>query len=82
MTFVSIEVEVTDDSAVSNVLIDIIHCIRLHTSGERSHCLRTIFTGMPDDALDETLASADREEVNLSGGGEESHGLLCLMNLL
>ena len=30
---------------------------------------------MPDDTLDETLATADRIEVDLSGGGVETHVL-------
>jgi len=29
---------------------------------------------MPDDTLDETLASANGIEVDLGGGGVESHG--------
>jgi len=33
---------------------------------------------MPDDTLNETLASADRVEVDLGGRGEESHGCLSI----
>ena len=76
MTFVSIEVEVTYCSTVGNILIDVVHCVRLHTSGERDHTLICIRLRMPDDTLDETLASANRIEVDLGGGSVESHGLL------
>ena len=77
MTFVSIEVEVTDSSTVSNILIDVVHCVRLHTSGERDHTLIFRRLRVPDDTLDETLGvAANRVEVDLCGGGVESHGLL------
>ena len=77
MTFVSIEVEVTYCSTVGNILIDVVHCIRLHTSGERDHTLIILCLRVPDDTLDETLrVAADRIEVDLCGGGVESHGLL------
>ena len=75
MTFVSIEVEVTYCSTVCNILIDVIHCIRLDTSGERDHTLIIFCLRMPDDTLDETLASANRIEVDLCGGGVETHVL-------
>ena len=76
MTFVSIEVEVTYCSTIGNILIDVVHCVRLHTSGERDHTLIILCLRVPDDTLDKTLASADRIEVDLCGGGVESHGLL------
>ena len=75
MSFVSIEVEVTYCSTVGNILIDVVHCVRLHTSGERDHTLIILCLGMPDDTLDETLASANRIEVDLCGGGVETHVL-------
>ena len=78
MTFISIEVEVTNNSTVGNILIDIVHCIRLGTSGERDHTLIFRRLGVPDDTLDKTLASADRVEVDLSGRGVESHGCLSI----
>ena len=76
MTLVSVEIEVAYNSTVGNILIDVIHCIRLHTSGERDHTLIILCLGVPDDTLDKTLATADRIEVDLCGGGVESHGLL------
>ena len=81
MTFVSIEVEVTYCSTVSNILIDVVHCVRLDTSGERDHTLIVLCLGVPDDTFDETLASANRIEVNLCGGGVESHGVPCFDSL-
>ena len=75
MTFVSIEVEVTYCSTVSNILIDVVHCVRLHTSGERDHTLIILCLRVPDDTLDETLATRDRIEVDLCGGGVETHVL-------
>ena len=77
MTLVSVEIEVAYNSTVGNILIDVIHCIRLHTSGERDHTLIILCLRVPDDTLDETLGvAANRVEVNLCGGGVESHGLL------
>ena len=73
MTFVSIEVEVTHNSTVSNVLVNIIHCVRLNTSSERDHTLIIFCLGVPDDTLYETLASANRIEVYLGGRSVESH---------
>ena len=76
VTFVSVKVEVTYNSTVSNILIDVIHCIRLHTSGERDHTLIILCLRVPDDTLDETLrVAANRVEVNLCGGGVETHVL-------
>ena len=57
MSFVSIEVEVAHSSTVGNVLVNIIHCIRLDTSGERDHTLIILCLRVPDDTLDETLAT-------------------------
>ena len=75
MTLVSVEIEVAYNSTVGNILINVIHCIRLHTSGERDHTLIILCLGMPDNTLNETLASANRIEVNLCGGGVESQVL-------
>ena len=76
MTFVSIEVEVTYCSTVSNILIDVVHCVRLDTSGERDHTLIVLCLGVPDNTFDETLGvAANRIEVDLCGGGVETHVL-------
>jgi len=76
-TSVCFSVEVSYSSTVSNILGDVIHCIRLNTGGERSH-LREFFSGMPDDTLNETLTSADGKEVDLEGRGLELHGVVSL----
>jgi len=70
-------VEVSDLSTVGEILTDVIQCVRLNTSGERSH-LREFLSGVPDDTLDETLATSDRVEVNLEGRGLELHGCLVI----
>ena len=76
MSFVSIKVEVAHSSTVGNVLVNIIHCVRLDTSGERDHTLIILCLRMPDDTLDKTLrVVANRVEVDLCGGGVETHVL-------
>ena len=78
MTFVSTEVEVTDSSTVGDVLVNVVQCVRLDTSGKRDHALVCVRLRMPDDTLDETLGvAANRVEVDLSGRGVESHGVPC-----
>ena len=78
MTFVSTEVEVTDSSTVGDVLVNVIQCVSLDTSGERDHTLIFRRLGVPDHTLDETLATSDRIEVDLGGRGVESHGCLSI----
>ncbi len=74
MTFISIEVEVTYCSTVSNILIDVVQCVSLDTSGERDHTLIIFCLRMPDDTLNETLASANRIVIDLGGRSKELHG--------
>jgi hypothetical protein len=76
-TSVCFSVEVSYSSTVSNILGDVIHCIRLYAGGERSHL--SLLTLVPDDTLNETLrVGADGEEVDGSGGGLELHGVVSL----
>ena len=77
-TSVCFSVVINHLSTISNVLVHVIDCISLDTGGERSHLLRDLFSGVPDHTLDETLATSDRIEVDLCGGGEESHGCLSI----
>ena len=70
---VCFEVEVTDCSTIGDVAVYIIYHVSLGAGGERSHF--SLSTFVPDDALDKTLASADRIEVDLCGGGVETHVL-------
>ena len=69
---VIVEVEVTNSSTVGDVTLNVIPHADTIAGGERSHL--ALSTRMPDDTLDETLASADGVEVDLGGGGVESHG--------
>ena len=71
ITSVFVEVDVSYSSTVGNILIDVIHCIRLNTGGERCHLSHIAL--VPDDTLDETLASAHGEEINGGGRGLELH---------
>jgi len=73
--FVLFEVEVTDGSTIGDVSFYIILHADTITSGEGSHLSLT--TLVPDNTLDETLASANRIEVDLCGGGVESHVVRC-----
>lgn len=70
---VLIDVEVTDGGTIGNVSFYIILHADTVTSGEGSQLSVTSF--VPDNTLDETLASANRIEVDLCGGGVESHWL-------
>ena len=70
---VIVEVEVTNSSTVGDVTFNIIPHADTVTSGEGSQLSVTSF--VPDNTLDETLASANRVEVDLCGGGVESHVL-------
>ena len=70
---VCFEVEVTDCSTIGDVAVHIIYHVSLGAGGERSHL--SLSTFVPDDTLDKTLASADRIEVDLCGGGVETHVL-------
>ena len=70
-TLVCFQVEVGYSGTICKILIDVIHCIKLHTSGERSHL--SLFTLVPDDTLYETLTGADGIEVDLSGRGLKLH---------
>ena len=65
-------VEVSYSCTVGNQVVNRIQSIGPDNSRERSHL--ALSTRMPDDTLDETLASADGIEVDLGGGGVESHG--------
>ena len=69
---VIVEVEVTNSSTVGDVTLNVIPHADTIAGGERSHF--SLSTFVPDDTLDETLASADGIEVDLGGGGVESHG--------
>ena len=73
LTSILFSVEVTNSGTVSDVTFNVILHADAIAGGERSH-LRLLITRMPDDTLDETLASADGIEVDLGGGGVESHG--------
>jgi len=77
-TLVCFSVEVSDLSAVGKVVTDVVESVRLDTGGERGHLLRDLFSGVPDDTLDETLATSDRIEVDLGGRGLELHGCLSI----
>ena len=77
LTSVFVDVEVTHNSTVSNILSDVIHCIRLNTGGERSHL--SLLTLVPDDTLDKTLGvGAHGIEVNSGGRGLELHWCLSI----
>jgi len=71
LTLILFQVEVNHLGTVSNILTDVIESVRLNTGGERSHL--SLFTLVPDDTLDKTLASAHGEEVDLGGRGLELH---------
>jgi len=77
-TLVCFSVEVRDLSTVGEIVTDVVESVRLDTGGEGSHLLRDLFSGVPDHTLDETLATSDREEVNLGGRGLELHGCLVI----
>ena len=70
---VIVEVEVTNSSTVGDVTFNIIPHADTVTSGEGSQLSVTSF--VPDNTLDETLASANRIEVDLCGGSVETHVL-------
>ena len=72
LTSILFSVEVTNSSTVSDVTFNIILHADTIAGGERSQF--SLSTFVPDDTLDETLASADGIEVDLGGGGVESHG--------
>ena len=69
---VIVEVEVTNSSTVGDVTLNIIPHADTIAGREGSHL--ALSTRMPDDTLDETLASADGVEVDLGSSGVESHG--------
>ena len=71
LTSILFSVEVTNSSTVSDVTFNIILHADTIAGGERSQF--SLSTFVPDDTLDETLATADRIEVNLCGGGVETH---------
>jgi len=73
-TLVCFSVEVSDLSTVGDQVTDRIESIGLDNSAEGNHLARS--TRMPDDTLNETLATRDREEVGLGGGSQELH--VCL----
>jgi len=60
------QVEVNHLCTVSNIVTDVIESVRLNTGGERSHL--SLFTLVPDDTLNESLAAAHGKEVNGGGG--------------
>ena len=71
---VCFSVEVTDCSTIGDVAVHIIYHVNLGAGGERSHL--SLSTFVPDDTLDETLrVFANRIEVDLCGGGVETHVL-------
>jgi len=74
------QVEVNNLCTVGNILTNVVESVRLNTGGERSH-LREFFSGVPDDTLNETLTSADGEEVDLKGRGLELHWVSCVDEL-
>ena len=76
ITLVFVEVEVTDSSTIGDVSFYIILHADTVTSGEGSHLSLTSF--VPDDTLDVTLTSANGIEVDLGGGGVESHRCLSI----
>ena len=73
-TSVLFSVEVNNFCTVSNQIADRIQSIGLDNGGERHQ--GNFRVRMPDHALDETFASANGEEVNLSGGIAELHWVL------
>ena len=73
------QVEVNNLCTVGNILTNVVESVRLNTGGERSHL--SLLTLVPDDTLNETLTSADGEEVNLGGGGLELHWVSCVDEL-
>jgi len=77
-TLVRFSVEVSDLSAVSKVVTDVVESVRLDTGAERSHLLGDLFSGVPDHTLDETLATSTGEKVDLGGRGLELHGCLSI----
>lgn len=72
---VCFSVEICNFSAVGEIVADVVESVRLDTGGEGSHLLRDLFSGVPDDTLDKTLATSDRVEVDLGGRGLELHGV-------
>jgi len=80
LTLILFQVEVNHLGTVSNILADVIQCIGLDTGGERSHL--SLFTLVPDDTLDKTLASAHGEEVDGGGRGLELHWVVPLITLV
>ena len=74
-TLIWFKVEISYGGTVSDVVVNIIHHVRLGASGEGSHLLRDLLSRMPDHTLDVTLASANGEVINLSGRGLELHGV-------
>jgi len=81
LTLILFQVEVNNLSTVSNILTNVVESVRLNTGGERSH-LREFFSGVPDDTLNETLTSADGEEVDLKSRGLKSHWVSCVDGLI
>ena len=72
-TSICFQVEVSDLSTVVDQVADVIESIGLDHGGEGSQF--SLSTRMPDHTLDETLATGDGEEVNLSGRGLELYGV-------
>lgn len=72
-TSVLFSVDGSHYSTVGDVVTNLILHLSLEFGSEEGHF--RLRTRVPNDFLNETLASADRIVVNLGGGGEELHRL-------
>jgi len=72
-TSILLSVDVSNNSTVSNVVLNLVLHLSLEFGSEEDHF--RLRTRVPYDFLNETLASANRIVINLGGGGEELHGV-------
>ena len=78
-TSVLFSVDGSHHSTVGNVVTDFVLHLSLEFGSEEGHF--RLRTRVPNDFLNETLASADRIVVNFGGGSEELHGVPCFDSL-